>query len=130
MPGAFAPNARAGRVGARPGSRRPSSARSARPLGPRALPPIRWDRLGRLAMLAVLAALLYLYLSAGIRMLSTWQQSHHDRATVAVMEHEHAALVRQREALGRQGTIETQARQLNMKHSNERQYEISGLPAN
>jgi cell division protein FtsL len=81
-------------------------------------------------MLAVLAALLYLYLSAGIRMLSTWQQSHHDRATVAVMEREHTALVRQREALGRRGTIETQARQLGMKHGNERQYEMSGLPAN
>jgi prephenate dehydrogenase len=81
-------------------------------------------------MLAVLAALLYLYLSAGIRMLSTWQQSHHDRATVAVMEHEHAALVRQREALGRLGTTEMQARRLGMTRPNERPYIISGLPSN
>ncbi|HEY2719041.1 MAG TPA: hypothetical protein VGI52_05375 [Solirubrobacteraceae bacterium] len=129
MPGAFVPSARAGRVGTQR-SRRAPSTRSASAIGARALPPIRWDRLGRLAMLAVLAALLYLYLSAGIRMLSTWQQSHHDRATVAVMEREHKALVRQREAFGRQGTIETQARQLGLKHSNERQYEITGLPAN
>jgi cell division protein FtsL len=130
MPGAFAPSARAGRARAASSSRRAPAARSARAIGPRALPAIRWDRLGRLAMLAVLAALLYLYLGAGIRMLSTLQQSHHDRATVAVMEREHKALVRQREALGRQGTIETQARQLGMKRSNERQYEITGLPAN
>ncbi len=91
---------------------------------------MRWDRLGRLAMLFVLAALLYLYLSAGIRMLSSWQQSRHDRATVVTMEREHTALVRQRESLGRQGTTETQARVLNMKKSNERQYVISGLPSN
>lgn len=96
----------------------------------RTIPRIRWDRLGRLAMLFVLAALLYLYLSAGIRMLSTWQQSHHDRATVAAMEREHAALVREREALGRRGSTEIQARRLGMKRSNERQYVITGLPAN
>lgn len=81
-------------------------------------------------MLFVLAALLYLYLSAGIRMLSTWRQSRHDSATVATMEREHKALVRQRESLGRQGTIEMQARNLNMKKPNERQYVIPGLPSN
>jgi cell division protein FtsL len=81
-------------------------------------------------MLFVLAALLYLYLSAGIRMLSTWHQSRHDSATVATMEREHKALVRQRESLGRQGTIEMQARNLNMKKPNERQYVAPGLPAN
>ncbi|HUA73495.1 MAG TPA: hypothetical protein VL988_01935 [Solirubrobacteraceae bacterium] len=95
-----------------------------------AIPRIRWDRLGRLAMLFVLAALLYLYLSAGIRMLSTWHQSHHDRATVAAMEREHTALVRQREALGRQGSAETQARKLGMAKPDERPYVITGLPAN
>lgn len=96
----------------------------------RTIPRIRWDRIGRLAMLFVLAALLYLYLSAGIRMLSTWQQSRHDRSTVAAMEREHASLVREREALGRRGSTETQARRLGMKKSNERQYLITGLPSN
>ena len=32
---------------------------------------IRWDRLGRVAMLCLLVALAYLYLSAGIRIYST-----------------------------------------------------------
>jgi cell division protein FtsL len=129
MPGEFAPSARAGA----------SSPRRARTAGkPRSraggaqltVPRVRWDRLGRLAMLFVLAALLYLYLSAGTRMLSTWHQSRHDSATVASMEREHASLVRQREALGRQGTVEQQARRLGMKKANERSYVISGLPAN
>lgn len=91
---------------------------------------MRWDRLGRLAMLFVLAALLYLYLSAGLHMYSTWGQSRHDKAAVALLEREHRVLARQHEALERQGTTEAQARQLGMKRANERQYEISGLPAN
>ncbi len=72
---------------------------------------VRWDRLGRLAMLCVLAALLYLYLSAGMHMLSTWKQARRDSATVVAMEHEHSSLARQHEALGRQGTVEAEARQ-------------------
>jgi hypothetical protein len=127
MPEAFAPRARAGlSVGRRSTaaggrSRRSGGANPAR---------VRWDRLGRLAMLAVLAALLYLYLSAGVHMLSTWGQARHDRATVVAMEGEHQTLVRQREALSRQGTVEAQARQLGMKKSGERQYIVPGLPAN
>jgi hypothetical protein len=46
------------------------------------------------------------------------------------MEREHQTLVRQREALSRQGTVEAQARQLGMKKSGERQYIVPGLPAN
>jgi hypothetical protein len=131
--GTFAPSARAGapaRAGASAAPRAPRSARRSTGLAAGALPRVRWDRLGRLAMLFVLAALLYLYLSAGMRMLSTWQQSRHDKATVAAMEREHSALVRQRESLGRQGTTETQARKLGMKKPSERPYVISGLPSN
>ena len=127
MPGAFAPSARAG--AAAPSRTRRSGKRS-RASAQGALPRVRWDRVGRLAMLVVLAVLLYLYLSAGIRMLSTWRQSRHDSATVVTMEREHKALVRQRESLGRQGTVEAQARNLGMKKSNERQYVIPDLPSN
>jgi hypothetical protein len=91
---------------------------------------VRWDRLGRVAMLFVLAALLYLYLSAGIHMLSTWSQARRDNATVAAMQREHAALVRQRETLGRQGTVETEARQVGMMKAGEQAYVVSGLPSN
>lgn len=105
-----------------------SASRSApsRPLGAR----VRWDRLGRLAMLCVLAALVYLYASAGVHMLSTWRQSHRDKAMVAVLEREHTQLVHQREALTAPGTLETEARQLGMMKSGEQQYVISGLPNN
>jgi hypothetical protein len=81
-------------------------------------------------MLFVLAALLYLYLSAGIHMFSTWGQARRDSASVVAMEREHRALVRQHEALGRQGTTEAEARRLGMKKTGERQYVVTGLPAN
>jgi hypothetical protein len=89
---------------------------------------VRWDRLGRVAMLCVLVALVYLYASAGVHMLSTWRQSRRDSATVASMEREHALLVHQREALTAAGTLETEARQLGMMKSGEQPYVISGLP--
>ncbi len=112
---------------ARPGApRRASRNRPLRAFGAR----VRWDRLGRVAMLGVLVALLYLYASAGVHMLSTWRQSRHDNAAVASMEREHGALVRQREGLTRAGTLETEARQLGMIKSGEQAYVISGLPDN
>ena len=91
---------------------------------------VRWDRLGRAAMLCVLAALVYLYLAAGIHMLSTWRQSHRDSAAVVTMEHEHRLLVSQHARLIRQATLEAEARQLGMMKRGEQAYVISGLPNN
>jgi hypothetical protein len=91
---------------------------------------VHWDRIGRLAMLFVLGALLYLYLSAGIHMLSTWSQSRRDGALVGSMQREHTSLVRQHEALRRQGTVEVEARRLGMINKNEQPYIVSGLPGN
>ena len=91
---------------------------------------VRWDRLGRMAMLLVGVALVYLYLSAGIRMFSTWRDARTDRATVAAMEREHERLVHQHEALGRQVTLEVEARGLGMVKRGEQPYIVSGLPDN
>jgi cell division protein FtsB len=81
-------------------------------------------------MLALLAALLYLYLSAGVHLFSTWRQSRHDRAVVAAMQREHAALARRHEALARRGTVEAEARQLGMIRPGEQPYVVSALPPN
>ncbi len=114
-------------------------ARSQRPARPRgggsteSLPAaarVRWDRVGRMAMLCVLVALVYLYLSAGIHMLSTWRQSHRDAGAVATLEVEHAKLLRQHEALGRQETVEAEARQLGMMKRGEQPYVVPNLPDN
>jgi hypothetical protein len=91
---------------------------------------VRWDRLGRMAMLCVLVALVYLYASAGVHMLSTWRQSRHDSAAVVALEREHQALLRQRRQLTAAGTLETEARQLGMMKSGEQPYVVNGLPNN
>jgi cell division protein FtsL len=91
---------------------------------------IRWDRLGRAAMLCLLLALVYLYVSAGIRIYSTWRQARGEDAQLATLEHEHVRLQRQHEALGRRGTVEVEARRLDMMHAGEQTYVITGLPRN
>jgi hypothetical protein len=91
---------------------------------------VSWDRLGRAAMLCVLLALVYLYLSAGVHMFSTWRQSHHDSAAVAALEREHRELTGQHETLGRQETVEAEARKLGMRKRGEQSYDVDGLPHN
>ncbi len=91
---------------------------------------IRWDRLGRVAMLCLLVALAYLYLSAGIRIYSTWRQARGDRAQLATLEHEHVLLQQQHESLARRGTVEEEARRLGMMHSGEQSYVVTHLPRN
>jgi cell division protein FtsB len=91
---------------------------------------VRWDRLGRVAMLCVLAALLYLYASAGVHMLSSWHQASHDDAALAAMQRENRQLVQQHEVLSRQETLEVQARRLGMIKAGEQPYLVTGLPRN
>ena len=79
-------------------------------------------------MLLVLGALIALYLSAGIHLLSTWRQERKDDAAVAALAREHRQLVSQHESLRRQGTVEVQARALNMMEKGEQPYIVSGLP--
>jgi cell division protein FtsB len=81
-------------------------------------------------MLCVLVALAYLYLSAGVHLLSTWHEARGASAKVASMERENRLLRNQHEALGRPGTVEAEARRLGMMKQGERPYIISGLPNN
>jgi cell division protein FtsB len=89
---------------------------------------VRWDRLGRVAMLGVLVILACLYLSAGVHLLSTWREARGVRAKVTAMEREHELLQRQHESLGKPGTIEAQARRLGMMKHGEQPYIVSNLP--
>jgi len=86
--------------------------------------------MGRVAMLGVLVILTYLYLSAGVHLLSTWLQARDVSAKVVAMQRENTKLRRQHEALGRLATVEAQARALGMMKHGEQPYIISGLPPN
>ncbi len=81
-------------------------------------------------MLCLLVALAYLYLSAGIRIYSTWRQAHGEDAQLVTLEHEHVLLLRQHESLGRRGTVEEEARRLGMMHAGEQPYVVTRLPNN
>jgi hypothetical protein len=81
-------------------------------------------------MLFVMVALLFLYLSTGAHMLSTWRQSHREDATVARMEGEHKRLVSEHNRLSSQSNLEEQARQLGMMRPGEQSYIVGNLPAN
>jgi cell division protein FtsB len=109
-----------------------SGSRRARQIGRSSSPfyGVRWDRLGRIALLLVLAALLYLYLSAGVRLFTTWSAERRDNAAVAALKREHTLLARQRASLGRQSTLEAEARRLGMVKAGEQPFVITGLPNN
>ena len=94
------------------------------------LPRIRWDRVGRIAMLCVVAALAYLYLSAGLRLLSSWRESGRDSAQVHQLEAQNQILRKEHAALASPGTVPEEARRLGMMHQGEQVYSVSGLPAN
>ena len=81
-------------------------------------------------MLFVLVALTYLYVSAGVRMFSTWRHANRDSAIVRNLEREHRALVGQHNTLSSQAALEAEARQLGMMHAGEQPYVITHLPRN
>jgi cell division protein FtsL len=91
---------------------------------------VRWDRLGRIAMLFVLIALVFLYIGTGFHMLSTWRQSHRATARVATMETEHRRLVAEHNRLSSQANLEDQAKALGMQRPNEQTYIVGNLPKN
>jgi cell division protein FtsL len=113
--------------------RRPSGrakpARASARTAPRAAR-VRWDRLGRLAMLGVLVALLYLYLSAGIRVFSTWHEARRNSALVSQLERQNRQLRAEQSSLSRHSTVVREARQLGMDKPGEQAYVIPNLPRN
>lgn len=78
--------------------------------------------------MCVLAALLYLYLSAGVHLFSSWRQERRDESAVRALQGEHARLAHRRAILSKSETVELQARRLGMARPGEQSYVISGLP--
>jgi len=81
-------------------------------------------------MLCVMAAIAYLYLSAGLRLFSAWGESKHDSAQVHALERQNRALHQQHSTLTSPGTVQEDARRLGMIHPGEQTYIVSGLPSN
>jgi cell division protein FtsB len=90
-------------------------------------PRVRWDRIGRLALLFVGLLLIYLYINPLRTYVSTWQEARAKRQQVTQLRHEHAELVRRARALRSTGSIEVEARRLGMVRDDERAYVVRGL---
>jgi cell division protein FtsB len=87
---------------------------------------IRWDRVGRRALIAVFALVLYLYVGPAMRWISTYRQAERQRAGVARLRAQNTSLRDRERALEAPGSLEAQARSLGMVRAGERLYVVQG----
>lgn len=102
----------------------PTAARRARPPVGR----IRWDRLGRYALLAVLVAILLAYIAPINHWMRQSETAKHEEAQLQELQSENARLKSRVADLKRPVALEREARKLGMVKEGERAYVIENLP--
>jgi cell division protein FtsB len=93
----------------------------------RRLTRIRWDRLGRWALIAVLGFVLYLYVGPAVTWVSTFKEAKSNRADVAALKADNARLRDRRRELQDPASLEREARRIGMVKAGEKSYVIEGL---
>ena len=89
---------------------------------------IRWDRVGRMGLLAVLAVITLLYVGPLHAFWSARGEAVAKRAAVTQLRQENVALRARRASLTHEGTLEAEARKLGMNRPSERTFIVRGLP--
>jgi cell division protein FtsB len=89
---------------------------------------IRWDRVGRVALLVVLVGLLGLYVGPARSYLSARGEARARSAEVAELRRENRRLRARRAALADPQALEREARRLGMVRPGEKSYVIEHLP--
>jgi cell division protein FtsB len=89
---------------------------------------VRWDRVGRTALLLLLLLVALAYIGPARSLLSTWHESHAKQARVQQLQHEHDALARRAAELRDPRTVQAEARRLGMVKPGERSYVVRDLP--
>ena len=89
---------------------------------------IRWDRVGRIALLAMLGVILLLYLSPTKHWIEQSGTRSAQRTELKQLSAENATLERKVRALRDPGTLEREARRLGMVRRGERSYVIENPP--
>ena len=85
---------------------------------------IRWDRVGRWALICVFAFVLYLYIGPARTWVTTYGEAKRKRGEVAELRAQNTQLrVRKRE-LERPGALELEARRLGMVKAGEKLYVV------
>jgi cell division protein FtsB len=87
---------------------------------------VRWERVGRVGLLVVLAVVVGLYVEHTLSYFATRSQADQQQAIVTRLSHQNAQLSRQAKALNNPSTIVSEARALGMVRPNERPYVIEG----
>lgn len=91
-------------------------------------PGIRWDRLIRVFLLAVLAAILAMYASPVSRWITQNRTAEADKAELRVLERHNADLKARLAELKKPQALELRARELGMVERGERAFVIENLP--
>ena len=89
---------------------------------------IRWDRLGRTALLLVLVGMVALYAGPLMGFWAARGQAAGERARVQQLRRENVALRARRTALRSPGTLEAEARRLGMVRPGEHPFVVQHLP--
>ena len=89
---------------------------------------IRWDRLGRWALIAVFAFVLYLYIGPAVSWVSTYKQAGEKRAEVAQLKERNTQLKARRKELRDERALEREARRLGMVKAGEKAYVVHFPP--
>ena len=100
----------------------PRRARARRGQGAR----IRWDRVGRIALLMMLGIVVGLYVQHTVSYLSVRAQDHQQQAIVRALLRDNARLAQQQRSLTNPATIVRDARALGMVRLGEHPYVITG----
>src|SRR5215212_4039731 len=89
---------------------------------------VRWDRVGRVALLVVLGGVLLLYAGPVRSYWQTWRESRAKHAELHRLEAEHARLLARRRELREPASLMREARRLGMVRRGERAFVLQDLP--
>jgi cell division protein FtsB len=89
---------------------------------------VRWDRVGRVALLLVFLGVLGLYVKPTMTWIGTYRESKAQQAQVQQLTERNRQLKLRRAQLQSPGTVEREARRLGMVRPGERPYVVEGLP--
>ena len=89
---------------------------------------IRWDRVGRWALIVVLGFVVYLYIGPAASWVSAYKEAKRKRSDVAALRAENERLRERRRDLKDPDSLEREARRLGMIKAGEKSYVIQDLP--
>ena len=88
---------------------------------------IRWDRVGRIALVLVLFGVLVSYLNPLVNLLDAWQGSRSGQERLVQLKQENVELEAELEHASSPATLEREARRLGMVKPGEHAYVVHGL---